>query len=352
MKSLYEEFEKLSKTDFDYYNANRLTNNVFKNPFSTGGDHLEFIKTYFRKAGKNNVLLEEFSLDKIAEEEINNLNAIHTNSVFFLGLLIRSKTEFKNNLFFNEVNKPVYPTFPLIWFLSILFHDMAYKFEKDPNLKLEIFDIDCAIKKFNIEHFLLDVDLKTISEVNVKLIDSIKPYFIYRRYSMKVIDHGILAGIYLYDQLVKNRIIKKAQNELNSKKWHDTLDIQYAIACFSIACHNIWLPTPDKICEYANFELIDLIKFKPISLSNFPLLFLFGIVDTMDPIKTYINDHEPEYVLKNILIDFESTSVTFINKEDSFLKFEELVKKSDNLIGWLDVKIESKKNELKIIFKS
>lgn len=113
-----------------------------------------------------------------------------------------------------------------------------------------------------------------------------------------------------------------------------------------MACHNIWTTKRGSSYEsnYVKFELNGLIipNFKEISIKNFPLLFLFGIVDTIDPIKIYMRDgHEPQEILENLEVEYREESFTIRNKPNSKLDFKKIIKAADGFKGWLALKIIS-----------
>ena len=84
--------------------------------------------------------------------------------------------------------------------------------------------------------------------------------------------------------------------------------------------HNIWSSgEKEEIKEkYKDLGLESLITGEsdifPISIKDNPLLFLLGLVDTIEPIKTF-NCLEPQYVLENILIDFDKIKLLLVIKK-------------------------------------
>ncbi|KQX00748.1 hypothetical protein [Flavobacterium sp. Root420] len=350
MKTLLELYTDLDEEIWDYYKSVDPHTNL-NNPFSAGNnliDHKNFIKNYFGCSGKREILndfKQYFPND--------NERSIHTNSVFFFGILLRENTILKKKLFNDARSQRDYPLFPFIWFLSILFHDHAMGIEDNSKDYLnQIKSIQDVYKVFDIKYKLFE--LKNIA--SNQFSELISNYFHHRRYSSKKIDHGILAGIYFYDRLVKIRKkkAKVADSELN---WNVSLEKHYCLAATAIACHNIWTVAKMSSYEadYIKFELHDLIvpDFKEISINNFPLLFLFGLVDSIDPIKIYTREgHKPDEILNKIQIEFSENSFTLKNKIDSNLNFQTIVRAASGLCGWLAVNItHSPSNELLIEFK-
>lgn len=138
---------------------------------------------------------------------------------------------------------------------------------------------------------------------------------------------------------MKNRIERESQknNGSNGLFWGKELDKFYAIASFSIATHNMRREGIDKDIEKLKF-----------SINKEPFLFLFGLIDTLEPTKTFLNC-DPQYVLENIYITFDENEIKIQNKKDSKLNFENYGKKIKGLESWLDLKVNPNKNDEIII---
>jgi len=154
----------------------------------------------------------------------------------------------------------------------------------------------------------------------------------------------------LYDKLVKIRI-EKEESGCKDFNWDKEIEKTYALAASAIAVHNIWIPLAKDKELYKHFGLKQLIDFKPIKMSKSPLLYLFGIVDTIDPIKAFSKSHNENYILDNLEIDFTNKTLYLKNKKGSKLDFNEINKKSDNFLGWLDVSLTKKADSLLINMK-
>lgn len=348
METLLDLYLNVDKAVWDYYseiNPNVKALNPFVENPNLAECHQQFIRDYFRLAGKTDVLKQFATFDILSDDR-----AMHTNSVFFLGVLIRENTIFKTHLFYEKRSKLNYPIFPFLWFLSVLFHDFGMKNELDPKILDEVNGLEDLYRKYDVNHFILNEMPKNIP---MNLFAEIERYFNYRRSHNKV-DHGILAGIYLFDRLVKIRKYKRSHQD-DELSWHPSLDKKYALAATAIACHNIWTIAPNNPdCEsYVNAGLDYLIQpsFEAISVSSFPLLCLFGIVDTIDPIKLYMRDgFEPKTILENLEMSFFKREVTVRNRPDSPLSFKKLVKQANGLIGWIAVNVTATDNSLVIKF--
>ncbi|MFW2555577.1 hypothetical protein [Aliarcobacter butzleri] len=341
MKSIFQEISELR--NWDYYerdNCEKIQD------WNDENKHKEFIKTFFEISKKDNIL-NNFKI------EIDDLSRnIHTNSVYFLGALFYEKLNLKELEKYerNDSSKQ----FRFIWFLSALVHD----FYHDKERKLEEFTgIIEDIESVKLTNDLLSyTNKKSLCQDKIEnLFKTIPNYFKYRFYDGKV-DHGIMAGIKLFDLLETNRVQKKENK--NTRYWKDDLTPLYAQAGLAIAMHNIWLSgTKEDIKEkYRKADLETLITGEntifPISIKDNPLLFLLGLVDTIEPIKTF-NCVTPQYVLENIMISFnkKQNQIIIKNKKHSRLDFEKLKRNTKGLEGWLDIKIIEEINKIIIKIK-
>lgn len=339
MKSILELINELPEFKWDYYFGIDSSRTI-GNPFALKNYHGTFIRNYFKRGGKTDV----FKTSGIKISQIRYPN--HINSVFFLGILLYNKTSF-NKLYKLEKNEPGYRTFPFIWFLIALFHDNAYDIELS-NLFKDIASLDELLRHYKIDNFLFDV--RGASKCN-SLMDSRKDYFNFRLKEMHKVDHGLLGGILLYDRLLKIRREAKKYHE-DDLYWGEELEGQYQIAAEAISIHNIWLPN-SKATEdlYENYNLNNLINFRKVRFKDFPLFYILGIIDTIEPIKTYQSDEDDQYILDNILLKFKQKSLTFYHRPGSRLDFSKLKQKTKYFEGWLDVDVKMNTDHFELIFK-
>lgn len=242
-------------------------------------DSEHFIKNMLTKGEKTNL--------GIFADCIGNLSAMrkqHTVSCYFLGILIYNEDEWirkmidkqikslNSNVTGEEPNEKFY----YIWMLICLSHDLGYSIEeyssesKDnrifPNTKLK------NVKK------LLPIGY------NKSLL---KKYWAYRKCRWQVDDHGISGGLRFYSDICK---LRKEMNDNPDKKhcWDENLDKDYACAAWIIACHNIFTTKKgsEYECCYKHYGLDKLItKEHLIKPEKHPILFLFCLVDSIEPIK-------------------------------------------------------------------
>lgn len=345
LKSILQHIKELERTDWDYYSEIGISN--LSNPFIENESHREFIKNYFKISGKEWIFKEGLiQIDLIQR-------CSHINSVFFIGLLVFKNTRLKKSLF-TGTNSAGYHIFPFLWFMTSLFHDAAMQIENNLEVLKDVKTINELKKKYNIVRNLLNQKIDGNSK---KLFNSCKRYYEYR-ISQNKIDHGIFGGIYLFDRLVKIRRIKYKEGN-STLYWGKELEIQYARIACAIATHNIYVGSYISEEDAKEFNLKTLKKFKPFSILEDPLLYLLGIVDSMDPIKAYtsINNQEQiaecnvNYILENIFLEFTNDSISFTVSENSSLNFNILKEKLNCFNEWISVKIEVRKPKITLNFQ-
>lgn len=343
-KTLLEHFKSLEDNDWDYYNFGDDLNNPFKLKIDSEEEFRLFIDKYFKSSGKRDGLFN----DTISNEyfQLIENRAYHTVSVFYFGIIIRKLTYLNRILFNDEVNLPGYPKFPFIWFLTVLFHDFGMIKERD-GVSFQNFEcINDIYSKFELKQRLLESKFQL--NIPKTLYDNVEKYFKYR-ISDKNLDHGVLGGIYMYGKLVETRIMKKREIEMgtycgNRLNWDETLNEQYALASSVLCCHNIWLTHEgnETFSLYEKHDLLTLDKanFKPVSSRDFPLFFLFGLVDTIDPVKAFIKNYSLNEIITMIKLKICKRSVRIVNSgldEKSFDNYFNHL--SDNLNGWLELEL-------------
>ena len=91
MSKIIDLIKELPISKWDYYQG--INNSeLISNPFTSIQTHNDFIKKYFIRGGKIELL-------KTSDIKINNLRLPnHINSVFFLGILIYNKTGFSSKI--------------------------------------------------------------------------------------------------------------------------------------------------------------------------------------------------------------------------------------------------------------
>lgn len=339
--TLHDLYTSLPRKTWDYYLGIDRADTI-ANPFSQDGNHNDFILQYFKRGGKVEIF-------KSCEIKIESLRIpYHISSVFFLGICLYEKTSLNKRYPLGH-NDPGYSTFPFIWFLIALFHDNAYQIEIDKELP-HVKNLNQLYQHYSISNSIID---KKITKCP-KLSNSREKYFKYILQERKHIDHGILGGILLFDRLCKIREEKKAVNEDNLF-WGRKLINQYSLAANAITLHNIWLPKDYQKDLYNKYGLGDLCNIDPINFKEFPLFYILGIVDSIEPLKAYRNEidngqYTAKYVLDNVYVTFVPKGIKIEVENNSNLDFNILKEKSMNLIGWLNVEISTTSNCIEISF--
>lgn len=314
------------------------------NPFDSDYNTKEFIIRFIELSGKaeGNPLFTNI-------EKLDNQRLRHIVSTFFLGTHLYynvPKIKSSIDLVLNRLKKQNPDsniTFSFIWFLICLFHDLGYLIENQDIYK----DFDDFIKD-KVKYFLKErVGVPTIYE-NVY-----KDYFNYRLNSandfIRKPDHGICGGIILFNKL--NDILLKKQKNKKSKglSWNPKLINIYRHASWVILSHNIFFIRKGGIEEkiYRENNLDDLILEKhecsKIKLKKHSFLFLFALVDTIDPVKTLGNYEN----LKKLLFKSNSNKIVFElnDKEFQYAYFNKVC----DLKNWLIPEIKVENNRLEIL---
>ena len=345
--NIYEQFKKLQnnlKKDKDLFISK------FDINFETQLDYTEVFNVLFGNFYKESIFSNEiFNIKKLSRSE-------HTYIVFLLGYLVYTKLEdsqknyFKNNHYENPKKH-----FQLIWFLTSIVHDIFFDIEQKKEceeFKDLNYELDSVKNKFSIENYLLS-NLQYCAKLDKKFetfLGILGKYYKYRYCHDDRIDHGIVAGLVIFDLLVKHRIKKFSTS---TSHWKEELDKLYFEAGLSIASHNIWSSDSKlKDKNYKDYGLEILVNSSkksifPIKFSEMPFLFLLGLVDTIEPTKTFRNRSVFE-ILNSLDINVTKNYLKLRNSKDSKLNFSELTKKVNGLENWLDVTLCIKQNEIKI----
>lgn len=243
-----------------------------------------FIIQFVKQSGKG-----DMSFLKNYEKEGGN-RIRHIVSVFFFGCWIYQHSDFiKNsidkdlgkfnpNLLDSQIeNKKFY----FIWFLIVMFHDVAHYNER---VKKE--QITEADKKLISELFKGQEKELKIKGNGTYSEDVITKYANYRG----KVEHGIFGGVNLFNELPKIRA-KKEETDHN-RCWKIGLNDIYHEVAYIIACHNIWFANPfyghaKQIKEYTqhNLKSLFLNTVYQVPPNQDPILFLLLLADSIEPIK-------------------------------------------------------------------
>lgn len=312
-------------------------------PFDSDYHTKEFITRFIELSGKaqQNPLYKN-----IYKLEYQRLR--HIVSTFFLGTyLYYNIPKIKEPIDlvisrFKKQNPNSKIEFSFIWFLICLFHDLGYFIEDNDNYN----NFDDFIGN-KVKYFLKErVGVPPLYE---KIY---KDYFNYRlsspNNSIRKPDHGICGGIILFNTLNKILIGKQKYKKSEGLSWNPKLVNIYRHASWVILSHNIFFIREGDIDEqtYRNSNLSDLILDKQedskINLKKHAFLFLFALIDTIDPIKTLRSFEN----LEKLKCEIDSDKIIFEVNDNRFKN--DYFNKVCDLKNWLIPTIEVHKNRLEI----
>lgn len=280
----------------------------------------DFINQFLKDGEKANIEIVKDGLEWLEKHDRRRLK--HTVSTFFLGIMIYTKSKYvKKNIdnvirSFIEEGKTCEHEFMYLWFMFTLFHDLGYQYDfapyENPQKPFKLlFDLRDEYEKKKEAN-----DISGLNDfVPNILIEKCNAYLEYR----KGCDHGIIIGSLLYEQLRKNREFWKNQpdGERPNLSFEDKLDILFYQIASVITVHNMWFKckcnenneNPNKIdCDSEGIPL----KY-PIPSKEYPFLFLFDLVDTIEPMKqTSILPKELKFSIQNKKIRIESNDAKYI----------------------------------------
>lgn len=203
--------------------------------------------------------------------------------------------------------------FRYLWMLICLFHDLGYAYESKE-----------ATNSFDVEELLnkLPDTAKGIPDLYTKKL--LLDYYKYRKCKFGVKDHGLTGGALLFKDL--NEHFRDSSDEV----WRSNI---HSCVSWVIACHNIFYSYRGNKCYECN-SLSDLCSTpnpRNIRLSEHPLLFLFCLVDSIEPLKTFGGVGE----LKSVNVEFSPESLTISVDMRCNGKKLDYLRKIQSLNDWL-----------------
>ncbi len=246
--------------------------------------------------------------------------AQHILSCYMLGKILYDNTpaikdavdRFIKNHSFDKMNG-IEP-FRYIWMLICLFHDLGYVYESQGIYKQD--NVGDLIGNLSDE----------VSGIPVGYTkDLLKSYDNYRNCQFAVTDHGIIGGVKLYEDLNKHFSAKSSLDD-NRKKLHSCVS-------YVIACHNLFIGRSENRCYpcKALYALISDDKSRNIKLQEHPLLFLFDLVDSIEPMKLFGGTE----ILSEISVSYSDKSISFIFDKLCDGKKQQYARKIQDLNNWL-----------------
>ena len=317
MKNLLSIYEEIFR-DIDswkYYSSM-----IPVNPFENSARAKLFIKNFIQLSGKAD--------DNLLYDDINPLEGKRINhivSTFFLGIYIYNNIsiiKYQINIILKvyQKNNPYSKIeFSFLWFLICLFHDLGYQIET--NDSYSDFN-DFLSRKCSVPYFL-----KSSVGVPGVYFNTYEAYFNYKIKSVTKSfggkpDHGICGGIILYNVLnnILNRWSKDRESSESKKLyWDKKLLSIYKRVSWVILSHNIyfaWKGSENYKDYTKNLKLKELILTREtgplVKLNKHPLLFLFLLVDCIEPIKQYkeYNDYCNFRKLSSINMECSKNTLT------------------------------------------
>lgn len=336
MKSLIEIIKDLPAKQWKYYGHD---SEIDKIQTFSDIETTKFINRYLEIADKKFM----FCKSEVAPDLFK---IKHSVSAYFLGAIIANKLNIKGFLEEGKVHPDFGYHFLFVWFMSCLFHDRFWKLESDKSGVNKLQSLDKFIEG---KHNLLERSSQFIPE---SLRSCIPQYFDYRLSEWKVIDHGIAGGLDLFDLLIKYRLGQEKKGDQGAWDFSKRVEVLYVEAAYAVAAHNIFFSDDDSVDLYKKYCLHTLINQKPLEFSNSPFLFLLGLVDTIEPLKTF-QCADPDFVAKKVNFDFKKEGSKFIIQiyTGENLNFQTLVSKGKGIDRWLDLIWENDENKKLVTIK-
>ncbi len=291
LRNLYEEISS-DKNRWSYYSNPSFE---IRNTWNNNDTALTFMTSYFNYAGKSQCFKDKHLDDNI---QYIRSRATHIISTFLIGVKLFESfgidVEARDG---SNMNMKYY------WFLTCLYHDIGYAFEKNsPCEQLRMLQSDGldAIQEIADIKYLHKREFKTFSRKEIDLYLRGRAQCIQGRKGR--IDHGIMGGLLLYDKLrrqfelswkKRTSITDCRQNfyiedECNDRTLHlsNYHYASYAKAADAIMVHNVWASTFNNyIDQYDTQNQLKKHTDKDRITKENPLCFILAIADTLEPIK-------------------------------------------------------------------
>lgn len=254
----------------------------------SGNNSKKFIRNYFEYlySDPSSVNPAGKFVDNI--ERITDFRAQHTVASFLLGIIVKESLTLDVRNWIRVSNSHSSdPSFGFFWSLICLTHDIAYYWERNSKKLLDNYktvDAFCSVQ--NIQFNLLKNSSKN---------SLIKNYYSYCIEYRHKIDHGITGAILIYDALMS--FYNNGKQNSSSQICGIRLRKSFPSFCLkiaeTIALHNMWRADDRTRDVYQNCHLDELIPDDNathiINYKDDALLFLLGLIDSIDPIKSFCN---------------------------------------------------------------
>lgn len=273
-----------------------------------GNSALQFIRSYFHNLRSSHTLKSPASKFLASLDRITEFRAQHTVASFLLGVVVKEELSLDiRNWIKIYGNKSADPTFGFFWSLICLTHDIAYNWERSSKKMITLVPtVEEFCQYAGIRYNLLDM---------AKNADLIRNYYHYRVSESKI-DHGIAGAMLIYDALMTFYNEGSQVESLHLCGLH--LRKNFPEFCLriaeTVALHNMWRADSKTKEIYTTQHLDALIpdgnNSELVFYRDDMLLFLLGLIDTIDPIKGFCSTEggrvrlPVEDVLNNFCIQF------------------------------------------------
>ena len=142
--------------------------------------------------------------------------------------------------------------------------------------------------------------------------------------------------------------LREKKNKEDPKHWKQELVGVYNYAAWVVACHNMWTANEDTKKLYNETYKLQSLDWtdgrRPIKIAEYPVFFLFALVDSIEPIKVV----KDAFLLDRILIEVSDEMIKVDVKLACGCR-ERLNGNMDKLNGWLtNVHVEEGTNARRI----
>lgn len=275
----------------------------------TGHNALLFIRNYFESLRSNYALKSPAYKFLEVLDRITEFRAQHTVASFLLGAVVKEELSLDIRDWIRLYDSKSSDTsFGFFWSLICLTHDVAYHWERNSKKMLaHVPTAETFCQHNGIRYNLLD---------QVDNAELIRNYYHYRAVVSGQIDHGIAGAILIYDALMTfyNEGTKMSSMNLCGLRLRNNFPDFCLRIAETVALHNMWRASDKTIDTYKEYQLDALIpdgcNREIVFYKDDTLLFLLGLIDTIDPIKGFCSTEgrririPVEDVLNNFYIRF------------------------------------------------
>lgn len=203
----------------------------------------------------------------------------HILNTYFLGLVLYKNCQEIKKLIDKSIEKLSIvekneDRFEYLWYMICLFHDLGYIVE-DSNIPEEL------LKSTKLP----SIGLKNQNVPKIFTKKTVTQYMQYRKQHFKKFDHGVYGAIIAYNEW-KN-IKAHAKQDGTNLNWTE-VEEAWKIAYRIILVHNIYFAHSGtyeaELYRHTNLENL-IVDNYPIKLFRHPLLFLFCLIDSIEPTK-------------------------------------------------------------------